>query len=589
MRFRTRLLLIFALTITGAVALVTGAVSVLTRRAFERMDQERRQALLDQFQRRLDEQGAGVVRRVQRVAESPELLRMAVEAGRSEPDFGPFVNEAQTLAEAASLDFLDIFETGGSIISSAHWPARFGYPNDWGALPEDRNTEKAFLTVVPMPEGSALALAAVRASRAGDKTVVLAGGTRLDSAFLQSLGLAPGMRALLWLGDGEVLDAKGPAETGGKLDELIARARQSHQRESGVVQWTADRLSTEAVLILPLERRGRMLGALAVATSLREQVWLERWILGAGLLTAAAGIALGLLVGWWATERVTRPVEQLAGGARAVAAGNWETHVEVSSQDEIGELAAAFNRMTQQLLEQRERAIQAERVAAWRELARRLAHELKNPLFPLQITVENMRKARQEAPPEFEEIFQEGTQMLLGELANLRAIVGQFSDFARMPPPELQEVGVNQAVQNVIKLFEAQWKSKERPAIEVVTELHADLPLIQADPEQLGRALRNLVLNALDAMPQGGRLTLRTRPSEAGVRIEISDTGQGLTGEECSRLFTPYYTTKQHGTGLGLAIVQSVVSDHKGRIWVESKPGAGATFVLDLPAKGESA
>jgi signal transduction histidine kinase len=118
-----------------------------------------------------------------------------------------------------------------------------------------------------------------------------------------------------------------------------------------------------------------------------------------------------------------------------------------------------------------------------------------------------------------------------------------------------------------------------------VLELYEGELRISADPEQLRRALGNLVLNAMDAMPDSGTLRIRTSRHDGGVRLEVSDTGQGLTEEECGRLFTPYYTTKHHGTGLGLAIVQSVVSDHHGKISVESKQGRGATFIIDLPGE----
>jgi two-component system NtrC family sensor kinase len=134
-------------------------------------------------------------------------------------------------------------------------------------------------------------------------------------------------------------------------------------------------------------------------------------------------------------------------------------------------------------------------------------------------------------------------------------------------------------VSDTLKLFEPQFA---RARVRANAALDPRLLPVQADPDQMTRVLRNLILNAIDAMPEGGTLTVRTMALESGVRLEVSDTGQGLTPEESRRLFTPYYTTKTHGTGLGLAIVQSVVSDHHGRISVESAPGKGATFRIDL-------
>jgi nitrogen fixation/metabolism regulation signal transduction histidine kinase len=252
--------------------------------------------------------------------------------------------------------------------------------------------------------------------------------------------------------------------------------------------------------------------------------------------------------------------------------------VEVASKDEIGELAQAFNRMAEQIIEQRERALQAERVAAWRELARRLAHELKNPLFPLQITIENLQRARERSTAEFDEVFRESTATLLAELGNLKTIIGRFSDFAKMPAPQFEMVDVNETVRGVMKLYDSRLDGIARRI-----ELESGDLRIQADGEQLRRALGNLVLNAIDTMSSGGTLRVTTVRTNGGARMSVSDTGQGLTEEECARLFTPYYTTKLHGTGLGLAIVQSVVSDHHGRISVASDPGRGATFTIDLP------
>jgi nitrogen fixation/metabolism regulation signal transduction histidine kinase len=240
--------------------------------------------------------------------------------------------------------------------------------------------------------------------------------------------------------------------------------------------------------------------------------------------------------------------------------------------------------MTEQLVEQRDRMIQAERVAAWRELARRLAHELKNPLFPLQITIENLQRARDASPEQFDEVFRESTSTLLAELGHLKTIIGRFSDFAKMPAPELEPVNINQIVREELQLFEAQLQAPGGPPVKAILELAEDAGEVPADPDQLRRALHNLVLNALDAMPHGGGLVFRTTRHDNKVAIEISDDGDGLAPEECDRLFTPYYTTKQHGTGLGLAIVQSVVSDHKGTITVHSELGKGTTFRIELKA-----
>src|SRR5213078_4959025 len=207
----------------------------------------------------------------------------------------------------------------------------------------------------------------------------------------------------------------------------------------------------------------------------------------------AVAVLLGALFSVWMAARVTRPVLDLAAASRRVAGGDWGTRVAVRSADEIGELAGAFNRMTQQILEQRDRLVQAERVAAWRELARRLAHELKNPLFPLQITVENMLRDKASKPSQFEEVFQESAETLLAEIANLKTIIGRFSDFSKMPAPHLQAISANEAIRKAVKVYEPQFCAKGRPLITPHWELDATLDdeKIEADPDLLHRALAN--------------------------------------------------------------------------------------------------
>lgn len=576
MTFRTRLLLIFTLAVVASVGLVEWLVLHSTRQAFERMEGQRVDALVAQFRKEFDRRREEIARSVKGIAESEAVVNMAIAA-----DPAPFYNDAAGLAAAHNLDLLELVAGDGSIISSAEWPARFGYKEEWLTRGEDWRSLGGFLRREELPDGMTLALVAVSTVRAGDHTLYVVGGQQLDSGFLSSLVLPAGMRALLYR---KLSDEFTASELLGGRPGDVARLRplietvENRGRESRAT--VGGGLDAETFYALPLQGyQDSMLGVLLVGSSRRDLVRLESSLRTIGTTVAATGILLGIALSWWATARITRPVRKLAESAGKVAAGNWGATVEAASTDEIGQLAKAFNRMTHELVEQRERLVQAERVAAWRELARRLAHELKNPLFPLQITVENMQRARERYPDQFEEVFREGTSTLLAELSKLKQIIARFSDFAKMPAPEMQPVDFNRLVSEALKLFEPQLAAAH---VAVKADLDPRLGPVQADADQMGRALRNLILNAIDAMAGGGTLTVRTRAAGAGVRIEVADTGQGLTPEECGRLFTPYYTTKQHGTGLGLAIVQSVVSDHKGRISVESEPGRGTTFRIEL-------
>jgi two-component system, NtrC family, nitrogen regulation sensor histidine kinase NtrY len=579
MTFRTRLLFIFTVAVVASVGLVEWLVSASTRERFERLETQRSDALVAQFRGEYERRGQEVARAVNGIAASDTVVNIAAAT-----DYSSFYTDASSLAAAHSLDLLELVAADGSIISSAEWPARFGYKEDWitrrsDAASADWKTRGAFLRREELPDGVTLALEAVGIATAGDRVIYVAGGERLDRAFLSTLALPTGMRAMLYR---NLQPQFTPSELIGGTDAaplrpLIERVVREKREASGIVGAGA---AAETVHALPLTGLDdNLLGVLLVASSRRELVEMEAFLLRLGIIFASAGILLGIVLAWWATARITRPVKRLAESARKVAAGNWSATVEIATKDEIGQLALAFNRMTHELVEQRERLVQSERVAAWRELARRLAHELKNPLFPLQITVENMRRAREQYPEQFDEVFREGASTLLAELANLKQIISRFSDFAKMPAPAMQQVQLNDLALETVKLFAPQLSQAN---IAVRTELDPHLRPIMADPEQLARVLRNLTLNAIDAMPHGGALTIRTMPHESGVRLEVADTGQGLTPEECERLFTPYYTTKTHGTGLGLAIVQSVVSDHHGRISVVSEPGKGSSFRIDL-------
>lgn len=590
MSFRRKLLLVFALTVFGAVVAVAGIVLAFTRSAFEKADEERTAALVNQFQREFKRRGEGVVRQVDAIAASDAMKQIAVALSRGAPDYAAYLNEAGTLADSHQLEFLEIVDNAGTIISSAQSRAKYGYKEPALNLAHN-NPREAYLKVEDLTEGPALGLFATRAVTIGETPVYVIGGRRLDKEFLGSWELPAGMRAFLYenlagsFSAKYLIDPSGTLRDPQKLAGVIEDVRKKEEEDDTgeVVHWTANPADDESFHAIPLEGPyNQLVGVLLVGSSRRAYVDLERRITSVAMLVGGSGILLAILFSGWVAGRVTRPVEQLAVAARKVGEGNWNVQVESTASGDLGELTDAFNRMTRELVEQRDRLVRTERVAAWRELARRLAHELKNPLFPLQLTVENLLKARQHSPEMFEEMFQESASTLLTEIAHLKTIIGRFSEFSKMPQPKFQRVDVNEVARGVMRLFQGQLDSRS-PKIESKLELGSDVPEIAADPDLLHRVLSNLVLNAIDAMPQGGTLIMRTRRNDGGVELQVSDTGTGLTPEECARLFTPYYTSKQHGTGLGLAIVQSVVSDHGGRIAVDSAPGRGTTFRIELP------
>ena len=587
MSLKTKLLLLITLAIAGTVGTVAFLIEERAHEAFRKIEQERTATLVDQFHREFQHEGDEIIRGVESIANSDSMLRSAIELTNG-ADVGPYMNAAQSYAQARQLDFLDLIAPDGTIISSAHWPARFGYKERWFLDRAGPQPREAFLRHVDTAQGSVLAMLCLRPVKTHGADYYLIGGRKLDSV-VQSLTPPAGLRISIYSnpeqGQGEII---GPAKDNlplEKLMPLVQLAMQQHDA-SKTIDWGPGLPQEEIVhaIALPGYSADRVPAVLLVGNSLQQELTLEKRIRDISLMIAGLGIFIAVLISAILTARMSRPIRDLADAAAEVGHGNWGVRVESSSKDEVGQLAKAFNQMTEELMAQRERLVQTERVAAWRELARRLAHELKNPLFPLQITVENLLRARENTPEQFDEVFHESTATLLAEIANLKNIVGRFSDFSKMPAPQFQSVDLNEMVRGVVQLFQGQLTQGAR---KIDPELQlGQAPLVKADPVLLRRVIENLVLNAIDAMPEGGKLTFRTSKDDKFAMFELADTGKGLTPEECERIFTPYYTSKQHGTGLGLAIAQSVVSDHQGRISVTSRKNHGTTFHVELPIAG---
>jgi signal transduction histidine kinase len=585
---RQKLLLLFATTVTAAVAVVAWTVLLRIKNVFEQRDQEETSLFVAQFQREFQSRSAEVAGAIERLAASERARLMSAEIAQT-GDSALFVTEAPRMASDAHLDFLEVVSPSGEIISSAQWPARFGY-TDPAAMAQ---SSAPFLKRESLPDGtSVLGLFAVRPVHGSEPALRIIGGQKLDQAFLADFPVAPGMTIALYAEDNTTPDAASaidpkrlitPDGAPASIDvyqKVIAAAMKTGQQVSTIAYLTKRREDSVNVTAIPLRNdQGQTLAVVTVAISRKGMVEAQQHIRVIAYGVASGGILLAIVFSLWIAARVSRPIEELARASEGVAAGNWDVTVPERGRDELSVLAHSFNHMTAQLTAQRDKLVQTERVAAWRELARRLAHELKNPLFPLQLTVENLARSRQLPQEEFDEVFEESTRTLSMEIATLKTIIGRFSDFSKMPRPQLERIDAAAVVDRVRSLYETGCGPNVRFKCEVDS---GPMPL-DADPELLHRALSNLVLNAMDAMPDGGTVTVSARPAADSIEFRVADTGEGLTPEECERLFTPYYTTKQHGTGLGLAIVQSVIADHAGTIAVESHAGSGATFIITLP------
>lgn len=297
------------------------------------------------------------------------------------------------------------------------------------------------------------------------------------------------------------------------------------------------------------------------------------------LLIGSATLASALLITVLLSRGLARPVRSLAEQAQRVVRGD-PAPVVASGARELVEAAEAFNRAIADLVALRKRLAVTERIAARREIARQVAHEIKNPLLPIRASVETLRRLRARDDPAFDDYFDEATRTVLDEVARITHIVGEFTRFARLPAPEPAPFDPEEAVRSVVALHAA-----AGAPIDLEIE---PCPELNADRDQLVQVITNLVQNAQQAVQDrpDGRVTVRVGRELDRFVLSVGDNGPGVAPEVRGRLFEPYATTKPEGTGLGLAIAQRIVAEHGGEITFHDAPRGGALFVVKLPLSG---
>jgi signal transduction histidine kinase len=344
------------------------------------------------------------------------------------------------------------------------------------------------------------------------------------------------------------------------------------------------------VASVPLRIEGSDSGVLSLPLALRQREVqaavedLDRSVRLAAVFFMVLAAALAQSM----ARRISGPISDLTRATRRVAQGDLSARVEPTTQDELRTLVESFNQMARDLDQQRRDLERSNRLAAWAEMARQIAHEVKNPLTPIQLSAEHLRRVYRDPTVDFGPTLEACTQAILRQVRTLRGLVTEFSAFARPPAAVLEGQDPVALLRDLLRPYEAGLP----PGVELRFEADASIPGIQADRRLLERAVVNLVENALQAVGDAGRITVRLRRAEgARLQIEVEDTGPGIVPEIRDRVFEPFFSTKTSGSGLGLALVKRIAEDHGGGVELEDATGGGTRAVLWLPltAQGDVA
>ncbi len=325
----------------------------------------------------------------------------------------------------------------------------------------------------------------------------------------------------------------------------------------------------EAILTVPLTLRQQAIE--------REIDDLNRRI----LLAVIAFILAGSALGYWMAERIADPVNRLQRATARIARGDLTARVALTSTDELRRLVEAFNRMATELQRQQSELERTHRLEAWADMARQVAHEIKNPLTPIQLSAEHLRRVHHDRGTPLSPVLEGCVDSILAQVRLLRQIAAEFSSFASSPTPRPVAADIGELLSEVVEPYRPGLAG--RVAFDV--EVEPGLPALAMDRTLVGRALTNVIDNALHAMPNGGTLTVTARAAAPppGVTVTVRDTGVGMDAAAIARIFEPYFSTKATGTGLGLTIARRNVELHGGTVAVASEPGRGTVVTMTLP------
>lgn len=295
-----------------------------------------------------------------------------------------------------------------------------------------------------------------------------------------------------------------------------------------------------------------------------------------GVLLVGTAILAYLL-----SNYITKSLRVIADKFKSIGINKKNERIEWESKDEIGSLVSEYNDMITQLESSADKLAKSERESAWREMAKQVAHEIKNPLTPMKLSVQHLERSYSPDDPDFKEKMAKFSERMIQQIDTLTSIANEFSNFAKMPKSSMSQINLIKVIKSSIEIFD----NSENVNIDFQSELDTNDLIINGDDEQLTRVFNNLIKNSIQSIPKErkGEVKVIVSHAKESIKIEVSDNGEGITNEQKDKIFVPNFTTKTSGSGLGLAMVKNIVENHKGDIWFESDPPKGTSFFVTLP------
>jgi signal transduction histidine kinase len=590
MTFRSRLLIAFALaTIVPLAVLAYGVRRQVTTRLVAQ-HQRRVAGLANVAAQDVDRESASIASRLATLASglrTDDRFRLA--AVRGDPSERPYLLDwAEQAMKTTGLEMLQLQDSAGRILSSGHFRNEFDRLEP--ELPRALTAAKvAVLVHARSPEGPFLALARVDSVSVADRRFYVVGGIRVDSAFLRRFSreealtvsletavIPSGARAERTRSRGIALLPKEGALYRDDGDSSSARPRRAPAPPAD----GSARNDIVAEISVPYLDLAESLttARLVIAYTIPELALLRRdvdqWFLAAMAVVVAAALALAA----WLSRRLSEPLATLTQAASTIDLEGPELSLAASRDDEIGTLARRMGSMSSRLRASAARLRQAERRATVGDMARQVNHDIKNGLIPIRNVLRHLVQVQEQEPEQLATVFGERRSTLESSVGYLDNLARNYAKLT--PSVERRAVDVNAIAADLAS------STSTSSAVTIRTRLADHLPRALGDPVVVRRILDNLVRNAIESLgPQGGEVTVNTsRSDNAGIRVVVADTGRGMSEQELAHAFDDFFTTKPDGTGLGLSVVRRLTTDLNGSVKVESAPGRGTTFTIELPA-----